>query len=117
MGAYIYFPSLYILLDQRRVNLYLFSFSLHFTRSTTGENLLVYIYNSKCVCLSAIEIKLETFRYKQTYESYITFSREAKYGILISIRIVYGGLRAYIYSTYINSFALVCHFYKPQTEC
>ena len=53
--------------------------------------------------MSAIEIKLETFRYKQTYESYITFSREAKYGILISIRIVYGGLRAYIYSTYINS--------------
>ena len=48
-----------------------------------------------CVCLSAIEIKLETFRYKQTYESYITFSREAKYGILISIRIVYEGLRAY----------------------
>ena len=41
--------------------------------------------------MSAIEIKLETFRYKQTYESYITFSREAKYGILISIRIVYGG--------------------------
>ena len=54
------------------------------------------------VCLSAIEIKLETFRYKQTYESYITFSREAKYSILISIRIVYGGLRAYIYSTYIK---------------
>ena len=54
------------------------------------------------VCLSAIEIKLETFRYKQTYESYITFSREAKYGILISIRIVYGGLRAYTYSTYIK---------------
>ena len=53
--------------------------------------------------MSAIEIKLETFRYKQTYESYITFSREAKYSILISIRIVYGGLRAYIYSTYINS--------------
>ena len=52
--------------------------------------------------MSAIEIKLETFRYKQTYESYITFSREAKYGILISIRIVYGGLRAYIYSTYIK---------------
>ena len=47
------------------------------------------------VCLSAVEIKLETFRYKQTYESYINFSREAKYGILISIRIVYGGLRAY----------------------
>ena len=45
--------------------------------------------------MSAIEIKLETFRYKQTYESYITFSREAKYGILISIRIVYGGIRAY----------------------
>ena len=44
-----------------------------------------------CVCLSAIEIKLETFGYKQTYGSYITFSREAKYGILISIRIVYGG--------------------------
>ena len=41
--------------------------------------------------MSAIQIKLETFRYKQTYESYITFSREAKYGILISIRIVYGG--------------------------
>ena len=41
--------------------------------------------------MSAIEIKLETFRYKQTYEFYITFSREAKYGILISIRIVYGG--------------------------
>ena len=54
------------------------------------------------VCLFAIEIKLETFRYKQTYESYIAFSREAKYGILISIRIVYGGLRAYIYSTYIK---------------
>ena len=53
--------SLYILPDQRRVN------------------------------LPAIEIKLETFGYKQTYESYITFSREAKYGILISIRIVYGG--------------------------
>ena len=58
---------------------------------------LIYIYKTQCVsvCLSAIEIKLETFRYKQTYESYITFSREAKYGILISIRIVYGGLRAY----------------------
>ena len=53
--------------------------------------------------MSATEIKLETFRYKQTYESYITFSREAKYGILISIRIVYGGLRAYIYSSYIVS--------------
>ena len=79
--------SLYVLPDQRRVNL------------------LVYIYKTQnlSVCMSAIEIKLETFRYKQTYESYITFSREAKYGILISIRIVYGGLRAYIYSTYINS--------------
>ena len=64
--------SLYILSDQRRVN------------------------------LPAIEITLETFRYKQTYESYITFSRKAKYGILISIRIVYGELRAYIYSTYIK---------------
>ena len=64
----------------------------------------IYIKLKVClsVCLSAIEIKLETFRYKQTYESYITFSREAKYGILISIRIVYGGLRAYIYSTYIK---------------
>ena len=41
--------------------------------------------------MSAIEIKLETVRYKQTYESYITFFREAKYGILISLRIVYGG--------------------------
>ena len=58
----------------------------------------IYIKLKVClsVCLSAIEIKLETFRYKQTYESYITFSREAKYGILISIRIVYGRLRAYI---------------------
>ena len=65
----------------------------------------IYIYKTQSlsVCMSAIEIKLETFRYKQTYESYITFSREAKYGILISIRIVYGGLRTYIYSTYINS--------------
>ena len=68
--------------------------------STRG--LFVSIYIKLNVCLSAIEIKLETFRYKQTYESYITFSREAKYGILISIRIVYGGLRAYIYSTYIK---------------
>ena len=66
--------------------------------------LCIYIYKTQCasVCLSAIEIKLETFTYKQTYESNITFSREAKYGILISIRIVYGGLRAYIYSTYIT---------------
>ena len=65
-------------------------------------NYLIYIYKTQSlsVCMSAIEIKLETFRYKHTYESYITFSREAKYGILISIRIVYGGLRAYIYSTY-----------------
>ena len=79
--------SLYILPDQRRGNL-----------------LVIYIYKTQCVsvCLSDIEIKLETFRYKQTYESYITFSREAKYGILISIRIVYGGLRAYIYLTYIK---------------
>ena len=68
--------SFYILPDQRRGNL-----------------LVIYIYKTQSlsVCLSAIEIKLETFRYKQTYESYITFSREAKYGILISIRIVYGG--------------------------
>ena len=66
-------------------------------------NIYIYKTQSLSVCMSAIEIKLETFRYKQTYESYITFSREAKYGILISIRIIYGGLRAYIYSTYINS--------------
>ena len=53
----------------------------------------IYIYKTQCVsvCLSAIEVKLDTFRYKQTYESYITFLREAKYGILISIRIVFGG--------------------------
>ena len=37
-----------------------------------------------------------------TGKSAITFSREAKYGTLISLRIVYGGLRAYIYSTYIK---------------
>ena len=55
------------------------------------ERIYIYKTQSLSVCLSAIEIKLETFRYKQTYESYITFSREAKYGILISIRIVYGG--------------------------
>ena len=66
------------------------------------SNIYIYKTQSLSVCLSAIEIKLETFRYKQTYESYITFSREAKYSILISIRIVYGGLRAYIYSTYIK---------------
>ena len=61
--------SLYILPDQRRVNLryfdfdqnrlwgatslYLFSFSLHFTRSTTGGNLLVLYkkqtQNQKCI--------------------------------------------------------------------
>ena len=35
-------------------------------------------------------------------KSAITFSREAKYGILISLTIVYGGLQAYIYSTYIK---------------
>ena len=72
---------------------------------------VIYIYKTQCasVCLSAIEIKLETFRYKQTYESYITFSREAKYGILISIRIVYGGLRAYIYSTVAKCATNSCH--------
>ena len=66
----------------------------------------IYIKLKVClsVCLSAIEIKLETFRYKQTYESYITFSREAKYGIFISIRIVYGGLRAYIYFPSLQNF-------------
>ena len=62
--------------------------------------------------MSAIKIKLETFRYKQTYEFYITFSREAKYGILISIRIVYGGLRAYIYSTYIKILELSKFFVR-----
>ena len=72
---------------------------------------IIYIYKTQCasVCLSAIEIKLETFRYKQTYESYITFSREAKYGILISIRIVFGGLRAYIYSTVAKGATNSCH--------
>ena len=63
----------------------------------------IYIKLKVClsVCLSAIEIKLETFRYKQTYESYITFSREAKYGILISIRIVYGGATSlYLFNLY-----------------
>ena len=71
----------------------------------------IYIYKTQCasVCLSAIEIKLETFRYKQTYESYITFSREDKYGILISIRIVFGGLRAYIYSTVAKCATNSCH--------
>ena len=71
----------------------------------------IYIKLKVClsVCLSAIERKLETFRYKQTYESYITFSREAKYGILISIRIVYGGLRAYIYSTVAKCATNSCH--------
>ena len=58
-------------------------------------------------------MKLETFRYKQTYESYITFSREAKYGILISIRIVYGGLRAYGAQTE-NTLLLRC--YVPQRK-
>ena len=96
--------SLYILPDQRR------------------GNLLVYIYKTQCVsvCLSAIEIKLETFRYKQTYESYITFSREAKYGILISIRIVYGGLRGYIYSTIIKIlelFKVFVRYHKQKTIC
>ena len=67
--------------------------SLHILPNQRRVNLLVYIYKTQSlsVCMSAIEIKLETFRYKQTYESYTTFSREAKYGILISIRIVYGG--------------------------
>ena len=75
--------------------------------------LSIYIKLKVClsVCLSAIEIKLETFRYKQTYESYITFSREAKYGILISIRIVYGGLRAYGAQTENTS---LLHCYVPQ---
>ena len=101
------------------LSLGLFSIILALFSSSGSSALSIYIKLIVClsVCLSAIEIKLETFRYKQTYESYITFSREAKYGILISIRIVYGGLRAYIYSTYINSFAPVRHFYKPQTEC
>ena len=96
--------SLFILPDQRR------------------GNLLVYIYKTQSlfVCMSAIEIKLETFRYKQTYESYITFSREAKYGILISIRILYGGLRAYIYSTYINILELskvFVRYHKQKKTC
>ena len=72
------------------------------------------------LCLSAIEIKLETFRYKQTYESYITFSREAKYVILISIRIVYGGLRAYIYSTSIKILELskvFVRYHKQKKIC
>ena len=58
--------SLYILPDQRRVNLryfdfdqnrlwgatslYLFSFSLHFTRSTTGGNLLVFNIGVLAAC-------------------------------------------------------------------
>ena len=66
--------------------------------------------------MSAIEIKLETSKYKQTYESYITFSREAKHGILISIRYVYGGLRAYIYSTYIKILELSKVFVKCHKE-
>ena len=71
----------------------------------------IYIKLKVClsVCLSAIERKLETFRYKQTYESYITFSREAKYGILISIRIVFGGLRAYIHLTVAKWATNSCH--------
>ena len=75
--------------------------STAFVRRIFFNEIYIYKTQSLSVCMSAIEIKLETFRYKQTYESYITFSREAKYGILISIRIVYEGLRAYIYSTYI----------------
>ena len=62
----------------------------------------IYIYKTQCVsvCLFAIEVKLETFRYKQTYESYITFSREAKYGILISIRIVWMAMSLYLFNLY-----------------
>ena len=75
-----------------------------FSRFMNGNNRkCIYICKTQCVfvCLSAIEIKLETFRYKQTYESYITFSREAKYGILISIRIVYGGaMSLYLFNLY-----------------
>ena len=50
------------------------------------------------VCLSAIEIKLETFRYRQTYGSYITFFGEAKYAIFILIQEHFGGLRALIHT-------------------
>ena len=90
--------SLYILPDQRRVNLRYFDFDQN--RLWRGyEPIFIFLLFT---FYPINEIKLETFRYKQTYESYITFSREAKYGILISIRIVYGGLRAYIYSTYIK---------------
>ena len=66
-------------------------------------SILIYIYKTQSlsVCMSAIEIKLETFRYKQVYESYITFSREAKHGILISIRIVYRGATSlYLFNLY-----------------
>ena len=83
-------------------------------------HLPVYKTQSLSICMSAIEIKLETFRYKQTYESYITFFREAKYGILISIRIVYGGLRAYIYSTYIKILELskgFVRYHKQKKIC
>ena len=66
--------------------------------STRG--LFVSIYIKLNVCLSAAEVKLETFRYKQTYESDITFSREAKYGILISIRIVWGATSLYLFNLY-----------------
>ena len=76
--------SLYIIPDQRQVNLryfdfdqnrlwgamslYLFSFSLHFTRSTTGGNLLVYTmkHNSSCllvcesVCFNSSKITWRT---------------------------------------------------------
>ena len=92
----------------------------NFSGPSTLIETSIYIYKTQCVsvCLSAIEIKLETFRYKQTYESYVTFSREAKYGILISIRIVYGGLRGYIYSTYIKILELskVCVRYHKQKK-
>ena len=85
-----------------------------FNEKTAGQgrfDIYIHVYKTQCasVCLSAIEVKLETFRYKQTYESYITFYREAKYGILISIRIVFGGLRAYIYSTVAKCATNSCH--------
>ena len=98
--------SFYIVSSSDETNIYLKNLgSLFVCRFVHYSYHVIYIYKTQSlsVCMSAIEIKLETFRYKQTYESYITFSREAKYSILISIRIVDGGLRAYIYSIYINS--------------
>ena len=69
----------------------------HYCTATYHKGKIIfYIYIKLKVSLSsAIEIKLKTFRYKQKYETNITIFREAKYGILISIRIVYGGIRAY----------------------